>query len=81
MIIIRFLQYTNNYHNNISIEMIKVIDMKHKEYEKSIMYSVQVATLERILADGLIDEEEHKALLGKSRSKYNVLSDVDIIGG
>ena len=51
------------------------------DVKKSIMYSVQVATLERILADGLIDEEEHKALLGKIRSKYNVLSDVDIIGG
>ena len=55
--------------------------MRHNDYEKSILYSVQVATLERVHADGLIDDEEHKELLKKVRSKYNVFSDVDIIGG
>ena len=55
--------------------------MKQTNYEKSIMYSVQVATLEKLRASDLIGEEEHRELLRKVRNKYDLISDVDIIGG
>ena len=37
--------------------------VRTNEYEKSIMYSVQVACLERLKADGLMGDEEKEYLL------------------
>lgn len=55
--------------------------MRTNEYEKSIMYSVQVACFERMKADGLMEDEEKEDLLKKLKAKFGVLTDVDIIGG
>ena len=55
--------------------------VRTNEYEKSIMYSVQVACLERLKADGLMGDEEKEYLLKKLKTEFGVLTDVDIIGG
>ena len=75
-----FVHYSDSLERNKESTK-QVVRMKQTNYEKSIMYSVQVATLEKLRASDLIGEEEHRELLRKVRNKYDLISDVDIIGG